>query len=159
MDNDATKRHIRALIVDDRPRSRYGLRALLETYPEIDIIGEASDGREAVCMVEQLHPHVVLMDARMPGMDGLQATSCIKSRWPETNVIVLSLYDTYRTQALAAGAAAFLIKGGPSDELLAMIRTLGTAQQNQGGRLSSPDFGDSTGHETPSDPQHSGDTP
>jgi YesN/AraC family two-component response regulator len=116
---------IRALIVDDRPRSRRGLRALLDTCPEIDIIGEAADGLEAVRMVKQCAPDVVLMDARMPVMDGLEATRRIKSQSPAVKVIVLTLYTTYRAKALDAGAAAFLIKGCPSDELLNTIKTYG----------------------------------
>lgn len=118
---------IQALIVDDDPRSRKGLRALLNTCQEIHIIGEAPNGREALHLVEQLCPHVVLMDVRMPLMDGLEATRRIKSQWPHVNVIVLSLYNTYRAEALAAGAAAFLVKGCPSEELLEAIISQGPA--------------------------------
>jgi DNA-binding NarL/FixJ family response regulator len=119
--------HILALIVDDDPRSRKGLRALLGTCQQIRIIGEAPDGREALRLVEQLSPDVVLMDVRMPLMDGLEATRRIKNQWPHVNVIVLSLYNTYRAEALAAGAAAFLVKGCPSEELLEAIRSQGSA--------------------------------
>ena len=112
---------IRALIVDDRPRSRQGLRALLVTWPEIEVVGEASNGAEALQSVEQLHPDVVLMDARMPVMDGLEATRHIRCRWPQVNVIVLTMYPDYRHRALAAGACAFLVKGGSSAELLATM--------------------------------------
>jgi DNA-binding NarL/FixJ family response regulator len=118
----AMARNIRALIVDDRPRSRRGLRALLATSPEIQVIGEATNGQEAIVMVDKFRPDVVLMDVRMPVMDGLEATRRIKSKCPSVQVIVLTLYNAYRNNALAAGAAAFLVKGGPSEELLETIR-------------------------------------
>jgi DNA-binding NarL/FixJ family response regulator len=113
---------VRALIVDDRERSRCGLRALLATCAEIHIVGEATNGQEALEMVALCHPDVVLMDARMPVMDGLEATRQIKGRWPRVKVIVLTLYAAYRDQALAAGATRFLLKGGPAEELLEAVR-------------------------------------
>jgi DNA-binding NarL/FixJ family response regulator len=112
---------MQVLIADDRPRSRDGLRALLATWPEMEVAGEATDGREAVRLVEECRPNVVLMDARMPVMDGLEATRIIKDRWPEVKVVVLTMYATYRAGALAAGADAFLVKGCPAEELLEAI--------------------------------------
>jgi DNA-binding NarL/FixJ family response regulator len=111
----------RVLIADDRARSRRGLRALLATQPGIDIVGEASDGREAVQLVEESRPDAVLMDAKMPAMDGLAATRLIKERWPEVRVVVLTMYGAHRADALASGADAFLVKGCPADELLEAI--------------------------------------
>jgi DNA-binding NarL/FixJ family response regulator len=111
----------RVLIADDRPRSRDGLKALLFTWPEVEVVGEAADGREAVGLVEDRHPDVVLMDSRMPVMDGLEATRFIKGNWPEVRVIVLTMYASHRTDALAAGADAFLVKGCPAEELLEAI--------------------------------------
>lgn len=111
----------RVLIADDRPRSRSGLRALLDLRPEIVVVGEAADGRDAVQLVEELRPDVVLMDARMPVMDGVQATRIIKERWPGIKVIVLTIHAGYRADALTAGADAFLVKGCPQTKLLAAI--------------------------------------
>ncbi len=111
----------RVLIADDRPRSRSGLRAVLALRPGIEIVGEAADGQEAVRLVAECRPDVVLMDARMPVMDGVEATRLIKEGWPEIRVIVLTIHASYRADALAAGADAFLIKGYPARELLAAI--------------------------------------
>jgi len=109
------------LIADDSTRSRSGLRALLTTWPEVEVVGEAVNGQEALRQVAEYHPDVVLMDARMPLMDGLEATRLIKSKWPEIKVVVLTLYVAYRTRALSAGADAFLVKGCSNEELLATI--------------------------------------
>jgi YesN/AraC family two-component response regulator len=118
---------VRVLIVDDRIRSREGLRALLATSPEIEVVGEAANGQDAVRLVDEQQPDVVLMDIRMPGMNGLEATQYIKSRYPQVQVIALTLYTTYRSNALTAGAAAFLVKGVSPEILLETIRTCGTA--------------------------------
>lgn len=115
------EQRIQVLIADDRPRSRDGLKALLATWPEIEIVGEAADGQEAVQLVEECRPDVVLMDDRMPVMAGLEATRLIKDRWPEVKVIVLTMYRSYQADALAAGADAFLVKGCPAEELLEAI--------------------------------------
>ena len=109
---------MRVLIADDRSRARQGLRALLATQQGIEVVGDAQDGREALGLVETLRPDAVLMDARMPAMDGLTATRAIKERWPEVRVIVLTMYGSLRAAAVAAGADAFLIKGCRPDELL-----------------------------------------
>ena len=118
----ATKRtHIGVLIVDDRIVSRNALRAVIETWPALEVLGEAADGREALRLVEVRRPDVVLIDARMPGMDGLEATRRIKGRWPGIKVIMLTMHGSYRMDALAAGVDVFLIKGSPAETLQAAI--------------------------------------
>ena len=111
----------KVLIADDNARARNGLRALLAVQQKIEIVGEAVDGRQAVQMVQEFQPDVVLMDVRMPRMDGLEATRQIKARWPQVRVVVVSMYTTHRTHALAAGADRFLSKGCPVEELLEAI--------------------------------------
>ena len=111
----------RVLIADDRPRSRDGLKVLLATWPEVEVVGEAANGQEAVRLVDKYHPDVVLVDAIMPMMDGLEATRVIKEKWPEVKVIVLTIHASCRLDALAAGADAFLIKGCPAADLLRVI--------------------------------------
>lgn len=112
---------IRLLIADDGPRARHGLRAILATIPGIEVIGEASSGKEALRLVETNHPDVVMMDIVMPTMDGLKATRAIKERWPEVKVIVITMYSSHREEALAVGADAYLIKGCSVDELINAI--------------------------------------
>jgi len=112
---------IRILIVDDQPRARRSLKALLSTWQRVGEIHEAADGREAVQLVKELRPDVLLMDVRMPELDGLKATVQIKALYPEVRVIVLSMYLEYRDEALAAGADAFVGKGEAPDKLLDLL--------------------------------------
>ena len=116
--------HMQILIVDDQPRARQSLKALLVTWPQVKEIREAANGQEAVHLVEESQPHVVLMDVRMPEMDGVEATRLIKARWPQVKVIVLSMYADYMADALAAGADAFVSKGEPPERLLATLTTV-----------------------------------
>ena len=102
---------IRILIVDDQQPARNGLKALLILYPEFEVIGLARDGREAVQMAEDQQPDVILMDAHMPTMNGLEATQLIKKKWPMIKVIVLSTCFGNKGEALAAGADSHLLKG------------------------------------------------
>jgi len=112
---------IRVLVVDDQPRARQSLKALLRTLPQVSELCEAADGQEALRLIEESRPDVVLMDVRMPEMDGLQTTRLIKTRWPQVKVILLSMYGEYMTQALEAGADAFVGKGEPPGTLLATL--------------------------------------
>jgi len=123
----------RILIVDDQPRARQGLTALLATCPqEVGEIREAESGEQAISLIEAFPPDVVLMDARMPGMDGLEATRCIKARWPQIQVIILSMYLEYAADALAAGAEAFVSKGASPEQLLRTIElATGHGKPNQ----------------------------
>lgn len=112
---------IRVLIADDTLPARKGLDALLSMIPRVEVIGQATNGQEAVQLVDMLHPDVVLMDIQMPVMDGLEAIRRIKRRWPEVRVIALTMYSSYRTEALSAGADEFLLKGCASKILLGAI--------------------------------------
>ena len=108
----ATREALRVLVVDDHPVIREGLRIMLTSDPGIQIIGEASSGREAVEKAERLEPDVVLTDIRMPGMSGIEVTRQIKAARPAIAVIVLTMYDSemYVVEALRAGAAGYLGK-------------------------------------------------
>jgi len=112
---------IRVLIVDDQPRARQSLKALLSTWSGVGDMHEGCNGREAVQLVEELQPDVVLMDVRMPEIDGLAATVQIKALWPQVKVILLSMYPEYQGEALAAGADAFVGKGNAPHELLDLL--------------------------------------
>ena len=121
-----TTRNIRVLIVDDHTVLRDTLRLLLQMSGEVDVIGEAGDGRQAVDLAEQLKPDVVLMDTAMPGLNGIEATAQIRKRLPRTRVLVLSGHgheDQVRS-ALRAGATGYVLKSSSSEELLLAIRTV-----------------------------------
>lgn len=114
-------RRIRVLIVDDRSSARRGLRALLASWPAVEVVGEATNGAEAVQMAKTSRPNVVLMDVSMPVLDGLEATRLIKSSWPEVKVVILTMHESHQANALAAGADWFLVKGCPTEDLLTAI--------------------------------------
>jgi DNA-binding NarL/FixJ family response regulator len=113
---------VRLLIADDRSRTRRALRAMLAAHAGFEVVGEASDGEEALARVEELRPELVVLDVRMPRLDGIAATVQIKARWPTTRVVVHSLATERREEALAAGADAFVPKGGRPDELVGALR-------------------------------------
>ena len=114
---------VRVLIADDQALFREGLRTLLSTRSEIEVVGEAANGAEALAEVERLQPGVVLMDLRMPVMDGIVATTAIRDRWPEIPVLVLTTFDDDASLfgALRAGAAGYLLKDVSSDTLVAAV--------------------------------------
>jgi DNA-binding NarL/FixJ family response regulator len=105
------------LVADDQRPTRRGLHALLNLLPGVEWIGEAADGNEAVSMVNDQCPDLVLMDVRMPKMNGIEATRQIKTARPAVKVIMLTMYAEYQAEALAAGADVFLVKGGPPEAL------------------------------------------
>ncbi|SDP36002.1 Response regulator receiver domain-containing protein [Actinacidiphila guanduensis] len=114
------------LIVDDQPLQRFAFRLLLESVPETDVLGEAAHGAEAVRLAAELRPDVVLMDIRMPGMDGIEATRRIVASGNRSRVLVLTTFDLdeYVHEALRAGASGFLLKDVRPEELLAGIRAV-----------------------------------
>ncbi|GAA3773394.1 response regulator transcription factor [Streptomyces coacervatus] len=114
------------LIVDDQPLQRYGFRMLLDSVPETEVVGEAAHGAEAVRKAAELRPDVVLMDIRMPGMDGIEATRRIVAAGDRSRVLVLTTFDLdeYVHAALRAGASGFLLKDARAEELLAGIRAV-----------------------------------
>ncbi|WP_427895483.1 response regulator transcription factor [Kribbella sp. GL6] len=115
---------IRVLVVDDHPVVRSGLSGMLSVTEDITVVGEAGDGSEALALVASTAPDVVLMDLRMPRMDGVAATGAIVSTYPSTRVLVLTTYDTDTDilHAVEAGAAGYLLKDTPHAELLNGIR-------------------------------------
>jgi len=123
---------IKVLLVDDHPVVREGLRTMLSTATDIEVVAEAGDGFEAVDKASELQPHVILMDLRMPNLDGIEATRRIKSQIPSTSVIVLTIYDNdaYIVDAVRAGAGGYLLKDASRDLLIHTIRAV-----NSGGML------------------------
>ena len=117
---------IRVLLVDDQSLLRMGFQMILDAEPDIEVVGEAADGATGVSMTSALHPDVVLMDVRMPGMDGIQATAAITAAAPASKVLILTTFDLdeYVFAGLKAGASGFLLKDAPPAELLTAIRTV-----------------------------------
>jgi DNA-binding NarL/FixJ family response regulator len=126
---------VRALIVDDHPMFRRGLRTLLAALPEIDVVGEAGSGEEAVRLAGELHPDLVLMDLQMPGGSGLAATRAIVNADPHTRVLVVTLSgdDDSVFAALRAGAQGYLLKEADDEEMLRAVRAVA-----EGGAIFSP---------------------
>jgi DNA-binding NarL/FixJ family response regulator len=117
---------IRVIVADDQALVRAGFRMILRAEPDIDVVAEASTGREAVAHAELLHPDVVLMDVRMPDMDGIEATRCIREARLDTKVLVLTTFDLDEVVygALRAGASGFLLKDAPEDRLVTAVRVV-----------------------------------
>ena len=127
---------IRVLLGDDQRLVRGGFRMILHAEPDVDVVGEAADGAEAVALARDLHPHVVLMDVRMPNVDGIEATRRIVDGTEESpRVLVLTTFDLdeYVYEALRAGASGFLLKDAPEEQLVAGIRIVAA-----GGSLFAP---------------------
>lgn len=119
-------RKIRILLVDDHAVLRAGIHVLLETQPDLEIVGEAGDGREAVTRARKLQPDVALLDIAMPGLDGLTAAREIKSACPNTRILFLTQHENkeYVLPALKLGASGYVLKRAEGDELITAIRTV-----------------------------------
>ncbi len=129
---------IRLLLVDNDDLVRAGLKMILDSDADLDVVGEAANGAEALVMVDRLNPHVILMDIQMPEMDGIEATRLISEKFPGDEgprVLVLTTFeqDEYVFQTLRAGASGFLLKRTPADDLIAGIKVIA-----QGDSLLSP---------------------
>ena len=128
MSSLTSRRRVRVLIVDDDVPTRVGLRAILSSAPDIDVVGEASSGEDALPAARRLCPDIVLMDIRLPGVDGIAATRDIvmSASSPPAKVIVLTTFDfdEYAFQALGAGASAFLLKRTPAEQLITAVRAI-----------------------------------
>ncbi|OUE20998.1 Transcriptional regulatory protein LiaR [Clavibacter michiganensis] len=121
-----TPARIRVAVVDDHPVVRAGLAALLASADDLEVVGQASDGDAAVALARAERPDVVLMDLRMPGLDGVGATARIREEAPEVRVLVLTTYETDASilTAIEAGASGYLLKAAPEEEILAGVRAV-----------------------------------
>jgi len=121
---------IRLVIADDHPVVRDGLRGMLESQPDFDVVGEASNGEQAIKLADELAPQVILMDLRMPVMDGVSAIREIKARQPGVQVLVLTTYDsdTDILPAIEAGATGYLLKDSSREELYRAVRAVGRGE-------------------------------
>jgi DNA-binding NarL/FixJ family response regulator len=115
---------IRVVIVDDHALARAGMQRLLSGARHLEIVGEAANGRDAVTLCRRLRPDLVLMDVRLPDVDGLVATRAIREALPDTRVLLVTMYDApeYASEALRAGAAGYLLKGASRREVLSALR-------------------------------------
>ncbi len=116
----------RVLLADDHTLVRAGVRKLLESMPEVEVVGEADDGRKVLVLAEQLQPDLVLMDLSMPGLTGLEATARLLKAWPKMRVLVLSMHQNgeYVRQALRSGAMAYLLKDAAPEELESAVKAV-----------------------------------
>jgi DNA-binding NarL/FixJ family response regulator len=118
------------LIADDQALVRVGLRKVLETEPELAVVGEAVNGEDAAAAARRLRPDIVLMDIRMPVLDGIEATRRIVRAYPDTRVLILTTFglDTYVYDALRAGASGFMLKDAPPEEIVAAVRIVASGE-------------------------------
>ncbi len=117
---------IRVLVADDHPVFRYGMRAILGAEPDTEIVGEATDGAEAVALAAELEPDVILMDINMPGVNGIEATRRILETSPETGVLMLTMFedDASVFAAMRAGARGYVLKGADGEETIRAVRSV-----------------------------------
>jgi two-component system response regulator DegU len=127
---------IKVMIVDDHNLVREGLKAVFSQGDEIEVVGEAGSGEQAIEMVDQVKPDVILMDISMPGMNGIQATKAIRDKHPDSKIVILTMLDQegYVYEAIKAGATGYMLKSTSSDELVNAIQTV-----NEGKALLHPD--------------------
>ena len=138
-DLKSTTKSIRVLLADDHTLVRAGVRALLEKLPGVEVVGEASDGREVIGLIKTHLPDVVMMDISMPGLNGLQALARITRDYPKVRVIILSMHhnDEYVLQALKSGASGYLLKRAATAELPVALRTVVGGQVYLSGEIAS----------------------
>ena len=119
---------MRVLLVDDHEMLRRGLRRLLEFEPDMEVVGEAGDGEEALRQVHRLSPDVVVMDVRMPGTNGLQAAQELQEVGFPGKVLFISMYDGHASEAIGTGASGYLSKSAKLDEIVSAIRKIGDGE-------------------------------
>ncbi len=129
---------LRVLLVDDHILVRAGIHALLKSLPQVEVVGEAADGREALDLAASLQPDIVLMDIAMKGMNGLEATARLKQEFPNMRVVILSMYATeeHVMQALHAGACGYMVKESATLELERALQTVARGETYLGPQLS-----------------------
>lgn len=122
---------IRVFIVDDHPVVRMGLKIMFESEDGIEVVGMASSAHQAFELIEQTSPQIVLMDLRMPGLDGADAITELRKRWPALRILVLTNYqeDEYITRTIQAGAMGYLLKSTPQEEIVAAVRAVANNQR------------------------------
>jgi two-component system, NarL family, response regulator NreC len=121
------------LVVDDHRMFRDGLKAILSHEKDMEVVGEAENGQEAIARTRELRPDIILMDVKMPVMDGVEATRRIIAEMPEVKILALSMYsgENYNTAMLRAGATGYLIKGGDIDDVTTAIRQAADSEKFQ----------------------------
>src|ERR671911_1504572 len=128
--SENTRKPTRLAIVDDHELTRESLQNMLLDETDIEVVGEAANGRQALLLCSRLRPDLILMDVRMPEMDGLAATEEIKERYPETSVMMLTMHENpdYLLEALKAGAAGYVLKDAPQEEIIEAVRRVGNGE-------------------------------
>src|SRR5690242_8874685 len=129
-EQEAAQKKIRILLADDHTILRAGLKMMLNAQPDMEIVGEAQDGRQSIAEAQKLQPDVVLMDITMPDINGIEATKQIKKLLPDTRVLVLTMHehDEYVFQALRAGASGYMLKEAAATDLITALRVIQSGQ-------------------------------
>lgn len=121
---------VRVLLIDDHALFREGLRSILRYYDDVEVVGEAASGAEAIAQVGTLRPDIVVMDIAMPGMNGVEATRVIREQYPDTRVLVLSQYNdpNYVTAAVKSGASGYMLKQAAGADLVTALRAIASGE-------------------------------